>query len=107
MQDGLFQLYDRLDDATEAALVSSINRHGVLVPVFVDQAGRILDGHQRSRIADSLGVEYDTLTIEIDDDDHGREIARTLNTDRRHLKPEQRREVVKDLHDTWRFELAG
>lgn len=71
----MFQLFDRLDDATEAALVSSIRRHGVLVPVFVDGEGRILDGHQRARIADSIGVNYETITVNIADDEHGREIA--------------------------------
>ena len=54
-----FQLFDALDDATEAALRSSIQRHGVLVPIFKDQHDRILDGHQRSRIADEVGVAYE------------------------------------------------
>ncbi len=92
-----FQLFDVLDDATEAALRSSIQRHGVLVPVFKDQEGRILDGHQRARIANSLGVDYETRTLDVPDDDYGREISWTLNTDRRQLTIDQRRAVVVTL----------
>jgi ParB-like chromosome segregation protein Spo0J/SAM-dependent methyltransferase len=95
--DTLFQLFPLLDPATEAALRSSIQKHGVLVPVAHDQHGRILDGYHRSRIADELGVPYEVIVHEIRDDDHGRELARTLNAIRRHLDPDQRRALVAEL----------
>src|SRR5436190_12247600 len=95
--NSLFQLFPLLDLATEAALRSSIERHGVLVPVAVDQHGRILDGYHRSRIADELDVPYETRTHEVRDDDHARELARTLNVVRRHLDPDQRRDLVAEL----------
>lgn len=92
-----FQLFDALDPATEAALTESIRRFGVLVPVVRDQAGNIVDGHHRARIADSLGVPYRVDVLTVADDDEAKEIARTLNADRRHLDLEQRRQLVADL----------
>lgn len=88
------QLFPALEDATEAALRASIERFGVIVPVVEDQDGRILDGHHRARIATSLGIAFPVETREVADDAEAREIARTLNADRRHLTPEQRRPVV-------------
>jgi ParB-like chromosome segregation protein Spo0J len=92
-----YQLFPSLDPATEVALRSSIQRWGVLVPVAKDQHGNILDGHHRSRIADELGVTYRVDTHIVADPDEATEIARTLNTDRRHLDPAQRREMAAEL----------
>ena len=94
-----FQLFDALDPATEAALSESIQRFGVLVPVVKDQHGNTLDGHHRARIADGLGVKYRTDVVKVEDEDEARDIARTLNADRRHLSADQRREVVKALRE--------
>lgn len=93
----VYQLFDALDPATEAALRASINRWGVIVPVVEDQHGNILDGHHRSRIANELGIEYDRTVMVVDDEAQAVEVAKTLNTDRRHLTIEQRRELVADL----------
>lgn len=92
-----FQLFDALDPATEAALRASISRWGVIVPVIVDMDGNILDGHHRSRIATELGMKYPTNRIQVNSREMGEEIARTLNTDRRHLTVEQRQQLVADL----------
>lgn len=94
-----FQLFPALDAATEAALSASIERFGVLVPVVVDQHGQCLDGHHRRRIADKLGVKYRVDVVQVAGDEEGREIARTLNSDRRHLDVEQRRDVVAALRE--------
>lgn len=94
---GQFQLFDALPPAIEDALRESIRRFGVLVPVTVDQNGTMLDGHHRARIATELGVQYDRLVHHCADDDERREIARTLNSDRRQLTAEQRQAVVVAL----------
>ncbi len=91
------QLFPDLDDATEAALRASIARFGVLVPVIRDQDGRTIDGHHRSRIAAEIGVECPIEVRLVADEDEARELARTLNADRRHLTTDQRREVVAAL----------
>ena len=63
-----FQLFRNLAPPIEAALRASIYRFGVLVPIAKDQHGNILDGHQRARIADELGVKYPVNIIEVADD---------------------------------------
>jgi ParB-like chromosome segregation protein Spo0J len=92
-------LFPALDSATEAALTESIKRFGVLVPVARDQHGRTLDGHHRSRIADDLGVKYRVDVIKVADAAEARDIAATLNTDRRQMDAEQRREIAASLHE--------
>lgn len=91
------QLFPVLDEATRAALKSSIERHGVLVPVFKDQHGRILDGHHRAQIADELGVKYPVRKVEVRNDDHAAELAGTINLARRQVAPDQRRGLAAEL----------
>lgn len=91
------QLFDALSPAIEDALRASIRRFGVIVPVVKDQHGRIVDGHHRSRIAGELGVDFAVQQVTVASEDEAREIARTLNSDRRHLTEEQRRPVVTEL----------
>jgi len=83
-----------LPPAVEAALRASIVRFGVIVPVVKDQNGEIVDGHHRSRIAAELHVDYKVDRVVVADDAEAREMARTLNSDRRHLSEDQRKEVV-------------
>jgi hypothetical protein len=92
-----FQLFPVLEPAIEAALRASIKRWGVLVPVAIDMEGRILDGHHRVKIADELGIDYPTHVVAVNGDEDARQVALTLNADRRQLQPEQRREIVADL----------
>jgi site-specific DNA-methyltransferase (adenine-specific) len=51
-----YQLLPRLADAEYAALKADIARHGVLVPVEVDEADLVLDGHHRLAAAEELGL---------------------------------------------------
>jgi site-specific DNA-methyltransferase (adenine-specific) len=92
-------LFPALDAATEDALRESIKRFGVLVPVARDQHGRTLDGHHRARIADEVGAKYRVDVIRVEDDDQARDIAATLNIDRRQLDADQRREIVAALRE--------
>lgn len=92
-----FQLFDALPAHIEDALRASIERFGVLVPVTKDQHGITLDGHHRERLAEQLGKTLPVRVVVCDGDDERREVARTLNSDRRHLSEDQRRNVVADL----------
>lgn len=94
-----YQLYKDLSDATEAALRASIRHFGVILPVVYDQHGNVLDGHQRLRIAAELHVDVPATVIAVTDDAHAREIARTLNEDRRAMPRAERIEVVKALRE--------
>lgn len=81
-----------LDKATEDALRSSVDQFGVLVPIAVDQYGNIIDGHNRKRIADEIGVECPVNRYEVSDRQHAPDIAI-----QRHLSVEQRRRLVHAL----------
>lgn len=50
-------------------------------------------------VADELKVKYRVDVIRVSDDDEAREIALTLNSDRRQLTAEQHQEVVIDLRE--------
>lgn len=97
MASSPFQLFDALPGHIEDALRASIQRFGILVPVVRDQHDRIIDGHHRVRLAEELGVEYPVTVVTVANAREATEVARTLNADRRHLTPEQRREVVGHL----------
>lgn len=103
---GQFQLFEALPSHIEDALRASIERFGVLVPITVDQNGLVLDGHHRKRIAEELKVPYDRLVRHCADDDERREIAHTLNADRRQLTDEQRRSVAAALFSQGHSERA-
>ena len=94
-----YQLFKDLPPAIESALRASIYRFGVLMPVAKDQHGNILDGHQRARLADELGIKYPVNIIEVADEAEALEIVRTLNEDRREMPRAQRLPVVKDLRE--------
>ena len=91
-----YQLLPPLTDAEYQALRDDIAVHGVLVAVVYDQHGDIIDGHHRVKIARELGIDYPTKTVEIEDEDHGRRLARVHNLARRHLSRAQRRELIAE-----------
>jgi ParB-like chromosome segregation protein Spo0J len=97
-----------LSDEEYAALKADIAERGVLVPVVVDQYGRILDGHHRRRIADELGIGCPTAMREVNDDSDARDIAYQLNLSRRQLNREQRQELIRAelTHDPHRSDRA-
>ncbi len=101
-----FQLFPSLEPAVEAALRESIQRFGVLVPIIYDQHDRLLDGHNRRRIADELEVECPFHVVHVENDDQAEEIVKTINLDRRHLDADQRRELVAALRANGHSERA-
>jgi transposase-like protein len=98
-QRSAIQLFPDLEPDVEAALRASIARFGVIIPIVKDQDGRILDGNHRARIAADLGLFPDEIIVKVADEAEAREYARTLNADRRHLTPDQRRAVVGTLRE--------
>lgn len=94
-----FQVMPALTDDELTALKTSIADVGIVVPVVVDQHGRILDGHHRRRIAGELGVDCPVEIRHVKDDDDARNVALTLNLTRRHLTRKQRRELIRrEIH---------
>jgi len=84
-----------LSEEEYAALRNDIERNGILVSVVVDQHGRILDGHQRVKIANELGIDYPREVREVADDNEAQDLALTLNMVRRHLNREQKRVLIR------------
>lgn len=89
-----FQLMPPLSAAELAALRADVAERGVVVPVVLDQYGRLLDGHHRRQVAADLGVECPSVVRHVADDDEAADLAVTLNAARRHLSREQRQELV-------------
>lgn len=90
-----FQVMPPLSPEEYAALRADIERHGILVPIVVDQDGVILDGHHRAAIGADLGIDVPKVTRTTASDDERRHIAYTLNLARRHLSREQVREIIR------------
>lgn len=96
MNDAPYQLLPPLSPEDYAALEADIIARGVLVPVEYDEAGRILDGHHRVQICESLGlVDWPRFVRKGLSEDEKRAHARALNLSRRHLTTAQKREIIE------------
>lgn len=87
-------LLPRLSGNEFAELRLDIEKRGCLVPIEVDEEGRILDGFHRMRACEELGIEPPVLTRPGLTEDEKRAHAIALNLQRRQLD----REARKDLH---------
>ena len=77
-----------------ATLKASISRYGVRVPVVVDQHGKIIDGRHRDRVCQELGKCCPREVRHFDSDAERLQVAIALNSNRRHLNRQQRRELI-------------
>jgi len=82
-----YQLLPPLTVEERAALKADIAARGIMVPVEVDEAGAILDGHNRAAIAAELGIEAPTVTRAGLSEAQKREHVLKLNLLRRQLGP--------------------
>jgi transposase-like protein len=89
-----FQVMPALSADELVALEQDIIVRGVVVPVVVDQHGRLLDGHHRREITERLGLDCPAEVRQVADDEDARQVALTLNLTRRHLSREQRRALI-------------
>lgn len=89
-----YQVMPPLTTEEYAALEAEILARGILVPILVDQHGNILDGHHRHDITTKHGLDCPRETRHVEDDEHARDIAFTLNLARRHLTREQKRALI-------------
>jgi ParB-like chromosome segregation protein Spo0J len=98
-----YQLLPDLDAAEFTALKADVALRGVLVPVEVDDAGAVLDGHHRLRAWTELREEgvkvpdYPRVVRRFDDEEDKVAHVLALNLARRHLGAEQRARLVADL----------
>ena len=97
------------------ALKESIRRWKVILPVVKDENGAIIDGYQRVRACDELGIaDYPVLTLAGLSEDEKRDHAFVLNLVRRRLNPQQIRDLIAaelrrtpDLSDNWLAQILG
>jgi ParB-like chromosome segregation protein Spo0J len=76
-------------------LKDSIAKHHIRNPVLIDEDNGIIDGANRTRIAAELGLPViPTRIAECANEEEKRELALSLNLDRRHLSPEERAKLV-------------
>lgn len=93
-----YQVMPPLTVEQYASLKAQIKARGVVVPVEVDERGAILDGHNRVAIATELGQTYPTIVRRGMSEAQKRDYAFVLNLARRHLTPEQQRDLALNLH---------
>ena len=97
------------------ALKESIRRWKVILPVVKDENGDIIDGFQRVRACDELGItDYPVLTLRGLTDEEKRDHALILNLVRRRLNQQQMRDLIAaelrrspDLSDNWLAQILG
>lgn len=93
-----------LNPAEFDRLKESIQQHGLLVPVELDDEGNVLDGHHRLMAVEALqqaGVQVKTPppSIRKVSEEDKLDLIISLNADRRQLSPEQRQELAAKLHE--------
>jgi type I restriction enzyme M protein len=89
-----YQILPPLDPETYEALKANISIHGIKVPIVKDEAGLILDGFARARIAEELGYECpESIESGLSEADK-RALVRALNLSRRQLGQSAKREVI-------------
>jgi hypothetical protein len=77
------------------ALKADIARRGVLVPIEMDQDGNIIDGHNRMKIIEELGItSYPMSHRHYTSEDEKHLTSIILNTYRRQLAPKKRNDYL-------------
>jgi ParB-like chromosome segregation protein Spo0J len=92
-----YQVMPPLAPEEEAALRSDIKTYGVKNPIHVDEEDNTLDGFNRRRICQELGIDCPKEVIPGLTDAQKREHAYRMNLTRRHLTRAQKYEIARTL----------
>src|SRR5690348_8184552 len=85
-----------LTDRERQDLKESIEKRGIMNPVAIDEHNGIIDGENRALVAAELEFPViPTRIVECANDEEKRQLALSLNVDRRHLSSEERQQMVK------------
>lgn len=95
--DQPYQLLPPLSPEDLDRLRESIRERGIEVPIIVDEDGNIIDGHNRKRIADELGVPCRQEVRSGLADHEKRILAAELNSARRQLTDAQKVELGRQI----------
>lgn len=93
-----FQVMPPLSDSEYESLKASIAEKGVIVPIVFDEDGNVIEGHHRLQVCEELGIEdFPYETREGLSEEEKVLLAYQLNTNRRHLTPDQMQSLVADV----------
>jgi ParB-like chromosome segregation protein Spo0J len=90
------KLFPPLSEDDFKALVADIKANGLRQHIVCYQ-GKILDGNNRYRACLQAGIEPELVDLECSDDGVAQAFVISANIHRRHLSPEQRREIIATL----------
>jgi ParB-like chromosome segregation protein Spo0J len=91
-----------LNEAEFEALKESIQKNGLLVPIIVNKEGKILDGHNRFRIAEELGIKPKVIEQSFDDPNMEKLFVIESNLKRRQLTDAEKVELGLALEPIYR-----
>jgi len=89
-------VFPMLDDESFAALKADIEKNGQREPI-VFHADKLIDGRNRAKACDELGIE--PQTCELDDDEDPVAYIVSANLHRRHLTPSQRAAAATEIEE--------
>ena len=87
-------MFPLLKDAEFDDLVEDIRKHGLREPISLFEQ-KIIDGRNRERACIKAGVEPRYRSIVFDNHDAAAAYVISKNIRRRHLTPEQKRELIE------------
>jgi site-specific DNA-methyltransferase (adenine-specific) len=110
-----YQVLPDLPSEEFEALKADIALRGVQYAVIQDELGNTLDGHQRQRAVDELGItKYPVTVMSRLTEEEKRHLALSLNIKRRHLNRKQMRALIEqelrrtpDINNNWLAEILG
>jgi site-specific DNA-methyltransferase (adenine-specific) len=110
-----YQVLPDLPPEEFVALKADIAEHGIQYHLIQDEEGNTLDGHQRERIAEELGItKYPVKVLSGLTEEEKWHLALSLNVKRRHLTTKQKQALVEqelkrtpDLANNWLAEIVG
>lgn len=90
-------LVSPLSDADYESLKQSISKHGLYSPIVINAQDEILDGHNRYRACQELGIEPTTEVKFFDDAEEEKVFVIEANLKRRQLSDIERIDLVRKL----------
>jgi ParB-like chromosome segregation protein Spo0J len=95
MSQPKYQLLDPLPADVYDALKADIAETGMVYPVVLDEAGAVIDGHHRKRIAEELGIEYPATVLPGLSEEEKVDRSLALNLTGRKQSREEKRETIR------------
>jgi DNA-binding MarR family transcriptional regulator len=110
-----YQPFPDLPPEEYDVLKADIAEHGIQYHLIQDDEGNTLDGHQRQRIAEELGIKtYPVKVLSGLTDEEKWHLALSLNVKRRHLNTKQKQALIEkelkrtpDIASQWLAEILG